>query len=48
MNQPWELHSPVPENDRDRARRRRKQFGVSAIALLVVLGMIGTTVLSLL
>ncbi|GAA4112001.1 hypothetical protein [Enteractinococcus coprophilus] len=48
MSQPWELDHPVPENDRDRARRRRKQFGVSVIALLVVFGMIGTTVLSLL
>ncbi|WP_161485841.1 hypothetical protein [Enteractinococcus helveticum] len=48
MSQPWELHDPVPETDRDRAKRRRRQFGVSAIALLVVIGMIGTTVMSLL
>lgn len=48
MSQPWELDNPVPENDRDRARRRRRQFGVSAIALLVVIGMVGTTVMSLL
>ncbi len=48
MTQPWELDDPIPENERDRARRRRKQFGVSAIALLVVIGMLGTTVMSLL
>ena len=38
MSQPWELHDPVPESDRERAKRRRRQFGVSFIALLVVIG----------
>lgn len=47
MSQPWELDDPVPETDRDRAKRRRRQFGVSAIALLVVIGLVGSTVMSL-
>jgi len=47
MTQPWELHDPVPENRQDQSRRRRRQFAVSAIALLVVIGMVGTTVISL-
>ena len=47
MSQPWELRDPVSTHERDRARRRRRQLGVSLIALLVVFGMVGTTIVSL-
>ncbi|WP_022869148.1 hypothetical protein [Yaniella halotolerans] len=47
MTQPWELNDPVPENNYDRSRRRRRQFATTLIALLVVVGLLGTTVLSL-
>lgn len=47
MTQPWELNEPVPENHYDRSRRRRKQFATTLIALLVVVGLLGTTVLAL-
>ncbi|HIY85436.1 MAG TPA: hypothetical protein H9822_03200 [Candidatus Yaniella excrementavium] len=47
MTQPWELHDPVPEDHYDRSRRRRRQFATTLISLLVVVGLIGSTVLSL-
>lgn len=47
MTQPWELDDPVPEHPADRARRRRRTLGTSVIALLVVVGLVGTTVMSL-
>lgn len=47
MSQPWELDEPVPEHPADRARRRRRSLLASLIALLVVLGLVGTTVVSL-
>jgi len=47
MTQPWELDDPVPEHPADRARRRRRSMLTSLIALLVVVGLVGTTVLSL-
>lgn len=47
MTQPWELDNPVPENQADRSRRRRRQLATTVIALLVVVGMVGTTVLAL-
>lgn len=47
MTQPWELHEPVPENHYARSKRRRKHATTTVIALLVVLGMVGTTVASL-
>lgn len=47
MTQPWELNNPVPENQYDRSRRRRRHFATTLIALLVVVGMVGTTVLAL-
>lgn len=46
MSQPWELHDPVPEHPRDRARRRRRNAMTTVIALLVVLGLVGPTVIS--
>lgn len=47
MTQPWELHDPVPEHTADQRRRRRRTMMTSLVALLVVVGMVGTTVISL-
>ncbi len=47
MTQPWELNDPVPEHQADRARRRRRSMMTSIIALLVLIGLVGTTVISL-
>lgn len=46
MTRPWELDDPVPEHPADRSRRRRRQLMTSLVALLVVFGMVGTTVIS--
>ncbi|NWN89092.1 MAG: hypothetical protein HLX51_11235 [Micrococcaceae bacterium] len=47
MTPPWELRDPVPDHPRDNSKRRRRQAATTVIALLVVVGMVGTTVLSL-
>jgi hypothetical protein len=47
MTQPWELDDPVPERPADRARRCRRSLLTSLIALMVVFGLVGTTVVSL-
>lgn len=47
MSQPWELDEPVPEHPADRSRRRRRNIMTSLVALFVVLGLVGTTVMSL-
>lgn len=48
MNQPWELQEPVPENQYDQNRRRRRQLGTALIALLVVAGLVVPSLLSIL
>ncbi|MDR7347379.1 hypothetical protein [Enteractinococcus fodinae] len=47
MTQPWELNNPVPEHPADRARRRRRSVMTSLVALLIVVGLVGTTVMAL-
>lgn len=47
MTPPWELDNPVPENQADRSRRRRRQVATSVVAVLVMVGLVGTTVLAL-
>lgn len=47
MTNPWELDDPVPEDSADRFRQQRRSLMTSIIALLVVLGLVGTTVISL-